>query len=174
MSIEQDKLVIDNYDLVDHLIKKYYSQYENDEDVFSCANIGLIQASRNYRSSYKSTFRQFARHYILREIDAYINQETSYHNYISSLDDYDLALINYDQKVFEKIIYDILIDMIPTLKMEERCIMELLYCGKLSSNNDINKFLKITRDGMCVPFIYDRAIKKLRYRIRNCKLNGIL
>ena len=59
MTDAQQKLVEDNLRLVHHVIWKYYPSFNYDEDIRSCATIGLCQAAMTWDSS-KSMFATYA------------------------------------------------------------------------------------------------------------------
>lgn len=59
MSDVQQKLAEDNLNLVHHVIWKYYPSFRYDEDLTSCANIGLCKAAMTWDST-KSKFTTYA------------------------------------------------------------------------------------------------------------------
>lgn len=67
MNDAQQKLVEDNLNLVHHVIWRYYSSFRFDEDIVSCATMGLCKAALTWDES-KSKFTTYACSCIRNEI----------------------------------------------------------------------------------------------------------
>ena len=76
MSVEE-KLILDNQNLIYSIIHKYYSNYPNKNDLFQEGCLGLIKASKKYDSSFDTKFSSFAYKYILGEISNHIHEDKS-------------------------------------------------------------------------------------------------
>lgn len=67
----RNKLIEHNLRLVAHIIKKYYSQSKNQEDLMSIGTIGLIKAVDTYKLSSGTKFATYASKCIQNEILMY-------------------------------------------------------------------------------------------------------
>ena len=66
-------IIIENEGLIYKIINKYQNYFEI-EDLYQVAVIGLIKASKNYKSEYGAKFTSYAYPYILGEVIKYINE----------------------------------------------------------------------------------------------------
>lgn len=58
-SSARDKLIEHNLRLVSHVIKKYYSSYENPDELLSIGCIGLIKAVDSFKSDFGTRFATY-------------------------------------------------------------------------------------------------------------------
>jgi len=169
---EQDKLVMDNYDLVDHLISKYYPNYNDNDDVFSCAYLGLVQASRNYKTSYKQPFRAYARRYIFTEVNKYLKNENTYADHMVNIDDYDFLYdIDYDDMLYHTPLVDTMKDVLDSLTNLECTVITLRFYKDMTLKN-IGKHLNKYPES--ISQIEARALRHLRYPSRAKRLRDFL
>ena len=74
-----EQLVKQNTKLIYSLMNRFrYSKYEK-EDLFSCAKIGLIKASKNFNASFNCLFSTYAVPLVLGEIKKYFRENSSLH-----------------------------------------------------------------------------------------------
>ena len=66
-------LILENEGLIYKIINKYRSYFEI-EDLYQVAVIGLIKASKTYKSDYGAKFTSYAYPFILGEVIKYINE----------------------------------------------------------------------------------------------------
>ena len=71
----RDKLIEHNLRLVAHIIKKYYSNYKEQEDLISIGTIGLIKAVNSYDFEKKTKFATYAAKCIENEILMYFRSK---------------------------------------------------------------------------------------------------
>lgn len=64
----RDKLIEHNLRLVSHIIKKYYSSYENPDELLSIGSLGLIKAVDSFKPSFGTRFATYASKCIQNEI----------------------------------------------------------------------------------------------------------
>ncbi len=74
----RNKLVEHNLRLVAHIIKKYYSQSQNQEDIMSIGTIGLIKAVDTYKNGTGTRFATYASRCIQNEILMYFRSKKKY------------------------------------------------------------------------------------------------
>jgi RNA polymerase sporulation-specific sigma factor len=55
----KQRLIEHNLRLVSHLIRKYYSTYENPDEVLSIGSYGLIKAVDSFKSNYGTRFATY-------------------------------------------------------------------------------------------------------------------
>ena len=67
------ELIIENEGLIYKIINKYRNYFEL-EDLYQVAVMGLIKATKNYRSEYGTKFTSYAYPFILGEVIKYINE----------------------------------------------------------------------------------------------------
>ena len=83
---EQEQLVIDNYRLVGHIIKKFKSDNISQDDLFSVGTIGLIKAAISFDDSKSVKFSTYASKCISNEISIFLKKENRYYSRVVSLD----------------------------------------------------------------------------------------
>ena len=69
------KLIEHNLRLVSHIVKKYYSQSKNQDDLTSIGSIGLIKAVDSYREGCGTNFATYASKCIQNEILMYFRSQ---------------------------------------------------------------------------------------------------
>ncbi len=74
-----EELISQNEKLLYSLINRFKVPYNEKEDVFTCAKIGLIKAAQNYKSEYNTVFSTYAVSLILGEIKKYFRDNSSLH-----------------------------------------------------------------------------------------------
>ena len=79
----RNRLVEHNLRLVAHIIKKYYTQADNQEDLISIGTIGLIKAINTYRSDKNIKLATYASRCIENEILMFLRKSNQYKNEIS-------------------------------------------------------------------------------------------
>ena len=52
----RDKIIEHNLRLVSHIIKKYYSSYENTDELLSIGSLGLIKAVDTFKNNFGTKF----------------------------------------------------------------------------------------------------------------------
>lgn len=67
-SSARDKLIEHNLRLVSHIIKKYYSSYENPDELLSIGSLGLIKAVDSFKPSFGTRFATYGSKCIQNEI----------------------------------------------------------------------------------------------------------
>ncbi len=73
--MDNEKLILENQNLIHYIIHKYYSNYQNKNDLFQAGIIGLINASKNYNPSFNTKFTSYAFNYIYGEISKTIRED---------------------------------------------------------------------------------------------------
>ena len=64
----RDKIIEHNLRLVSHIIKKYYSSYENPDELLSIGSLGLIKAVDSFKSGFGTRFATYGARCIQNEI----------------------------------------------------------------------------------------------------------
>ena len=64
----RDVIIEHNLRLVSHIIKKYYSSYENPDELLSIGSFGLIKAVDSFKSGYGTRFATYAARCVQNEI----------------------------------------------------------------------------------------------------------
>lgn len=73
------ELINQNSKLIYSLMNRFYYKQSEKEDLFSCAKIGLIKASQNFKPSFNCVFTTYAVPLILGEIKKYFRNNYSLH-----------------------------------------------------------------------------------------------
>jgi RNA polymerase sporulation-specific sigma factor len=55
----RDKLIEHNLRLVSHIIRKYYSSFENPDELLSIGSVGLIKAVDSFKSEFGTRFATY-------------------------------------------------------------------------------------------------------------------
>ena len=55
----RDKLIEHNLRLVSHIIRKYYSSFENTDELLSIGSVGLIKAVDSFKADYGTRFATY-------------------------------------------------------------------------------------------------------------------
>lgn len=64
----RDKIIEHNLRLVSHIIKKYYSSYENPDELLSIGSLGLIKAVDSFKNDFGTKFATYGARCIQNEI----------------------------------------------------------------------------------------------------------
>ncbi len=79
----RNRLIEHNLRLVAHIVKKYYSQSKNQEDLMSIGTIGLIKAVDTYKNGNGTKFATYASKCIQNEILMYFRSRKKYSSEVS-------------------------------------------------------------------------------------------
>lgn len=63
-----DTLIVENMNLVYHIVQRDYPRYASDDDIIQCGMLGLVKAAKNYDPTRGVTFAAYARKYVHGEI----------------------------------------------------------------------------------------------------------
>ncbi len=176
----KDLLIRHNLRLVAHVIKKYYKNSHDHEDLISIGTIGLIKAVNSFEYDKGARFSTYAARCIENEVLMYYRQNKKEHNTVyiydeldndggknslticdSLADKFDMSA-DFENKEYIKKLYEI----IKTLDPRSRQIIILRYglCGtKPLTQQKVSKLLKISRS--YVSRIEKRVIDKLKNNI---------
>ena len=86
----RNKLIEHNLRLVSHIVKKYYSQSKNQDDLTSIGSIGLIKAVDSYREGCGTKFATYASKCIQNEILMYFRSRKKLSGEVSLSDTIDV------------------------------------------------------------------------------------
>ena len=64
----RDKIIEHNLRLVSHIIRKYYSSYENPDELLSIGSLGLIKAVDSFKAEYGTRFATYGAKCVQNEI----------------------------------------------------------------------------------------------------------
>ena len=64
----RNKIIEHNLRLVSHIIKKYYSSYENPDELLSIGSLGLIKAVDSFKNDFGTKFATYGARCIQNEI----------------------------------------------------------------------------------------------------------
>ena len=64
----RDKIIEHNLRLVSHIIKKYYSSYENPDELLSVGSVGLIKAVDSFKTGFGTRFATYCAKCVQNEI----------------------------------------------------------------------------------------------------------
>ena len=67
-TLARDKLIEHNLRLVSHIIRKYYSSYENPDELLSVGSLGLIKAVDSFKPSFGTRFATYGAKCVQNEI----------------------------------------------------------------------------------------------------------
>ena len=79
----REKLILHNLRLVSHLVRKYYSASDNQEDLVSIGTIGLVKAVETFNASSGAKFATYAAKCIQNEILMYFRARKKLSNEVS-------------------------------------------------------------------------------------------
>ncbi len=172
------KIIEHNLRLVSHLIKKYYSTYENPDELLSIGSYGLIKAVDSFKSGFGTRFATYGAKCIQNEILMFfrsqkrISQEVSINDTIDIDKDGNpltyLDIIGVDDSIAENVEMQIYIERIrllvdSALEEREKQIIILRYGlkgYKPLTQREVAKHLKISRS--YVSRIEKKALSKLK------------
>ena len=173
------ELIIErNLRLVSHIIRKYYSAYQNADELLSIGSFGLIKAVDSFKSEYGTRFATYGAKCVQNEILMYFRGQKKQQNEVSINDTIDvdkdgnpltyLDVISVDEDIADKI--DLKIHTTKLLRLvkerldsRERQIITLRYGlegYKPLTQREVASYLKISRS--YVSRIEKRALEKLR------------
>ena len=173
------ELIIErNLRLVSHIIRKYYSAYQNADELLSIGSFGLIKAVDSFKSEYGTRFATYGAKCVQNEILMYFRSQKKQQNEVSINDTIDvdkdgnpltyLDVISVDEDIADKI--DLKIHTTKLLRLvkeildkREKEIITLRYGlegYKPLTQREVAAYLKISRS--YVSRIEKRALEKLR------------
>ncbi len=174
----RDKIIEHNLRLVSHIIKKYYTSYQNPEELLSVGSLGLIKAVDSFKSEHGTRFATYGARCVQNEILMYFRsmKKNSSEIYINDVIDIDkdgnpltyLDIIGTDEDIAEeidlKVHTDRVLKLVDTvLDGREREIIILRYglCGYAPrTQREVAKYLGISRS--YVSRIEKKALEKMR------------
>ena len=173
------ELIIErNLRLVSHIIRKYYSTYQNTDELLSVGSFGLIKAVDSFKSEYGTRFATYGAKCVQNEILMYFRSQKKMQNEVSINDTIDvdkdgnpltyLDVISVDENIADNVDLKIhttrLIELVKTkLDKREKEIVTLRYGlegYKPLTQREVASYLKISRS--YVSRIEKRALEKLR------------
>ncbi len=174
----RDKIIEHNLRLVSHIIKKYYTSYQNPEELLSVGSLGLIKAVDSFKAEHGTRFATYGARCVQNEILMYFRslKKNSSEIYINDVIDIDkdgnpltyLDIIGTDEDIADEIDLKVhtervleLVDSV--LDKREREIIVLRYglCGyQPKTQREVAKHLKISRS--YVSRIEKKALEKMR------------
>ena len=182
----RDKLIEHNLRLVAHVVKKYYTERVDQDDLISIGTIGLIKGVSTFKPNKGIRLATYAARCVENEILMHFRslkktaQDVSINDPIETdKDGNDLSLIDViadDGNIFEKIDLRIKTEnlkkfMDEVLTPREKIIISLrfgLISGKENTQREVAEKLKISRS--YVSRIEKKALKKLYDKFEGTKL----
>ena len=173
------ELIIErNLRLVSHIIRKYYSAYQNADELLSIGSFGLIKAVDSFKSEYGTRFATYGAKCVQNEILMYFRSQKKQQNEVSINDTIDvdkdgnpltyLDVISVDEDIADNI--DLKMHTTKLLRLvkeildkREKEIITLRYGlegYKPLTQREVAAYLKISRS--YVSRIEKRALEKLR------------
>lgn len=173
------ELIIErNLRLVSHIIRKYYSTYQQPDELLSIGSFGLIKAVDSFKSEYGTRFATYGAKCVQNEILMYFRSQKKQQNEVSINDTIDvdkdgnpltyLDVISTDENIADNI--DLKIHTTKLLKLvkevldkREKEIITLRYGlegYKPLTQREVAAYLKISRS--YVSRIEKHALEKLR------------
>ena len=173
------ELIIErNLRLVSHIIRKYYSTYQQADELLSVGSFGLIKAVDSFKSEYGTRFATYGAKCVQNEILMYFRSQKKQQNEVSINDTIDvdkdgnpltyLDVISTDENIADNI--DLKIHTTKLLRLvkevldeREKEIITLRYGlegYKPLTQREVAAYLKISRS--YVSRIEKRALEKLR------------
>lgn len=173
------ELIIErNLRLVSHIIRKYYSTYQQPDELLSVGSFGLIKAVDSFKSEYGTRFATYGAKCVQNEILMYFRSQKKQQNEVSINDTIDvdkdgnpltyLDVISTDENIADNIDLKIhttkLLGLVKErLDKREKEIITLRYGlegYKPLTQREVAAYLKISRS--YVSRIEKRALEKLR------------
>jgi RNA polymerase sporulation-specific sigma factor len=180
------ELIIErNLRLVSHIIRKYYSTYQNADELLSVGSFGLIKAVDSFKSEYGTRFATYGAKCVQNEILMYFRSQKKLQNEVSINDTIDidkdgnpltyLDVISEDENIADKIDLKIhttkLLSLVKeVLDMREREIITLRYGLEgytPLTQREVASHLKISRS--YVSRIEKHALEKLHDAFGNTR-----
>lgn len=178
----REKLIVHNLRLVSHIVRKYYSSSNMQEDLVSVGSLGLIKAVDSFDTEKGARFATYAAKCIQNEILMFFRQQRKLQSEVSINDAIDvdrdgnpltyIDVISCDESISaeieRKISSDRALRYVSTLLTErERQIITLRYGlngGTMMTQRQIAELLKISRS--YVSRIEKSALEKLSEAFR--------
>ncbi len=86
----RDKLIEHNLRLVSHIIRKYYSSYENPDELLSVGSLGLIKAVDSFKPGFGTRFATYCAKCVQNEILMFFRSKKKRGNEVSLGDQIDI------------------------------------------------------------------------------------
>ncbi len=86
----RDKIIEHNLRLVSHIVRKYYSSGESQDELISIGSIGLIKATDSFKCEFGTRFATYAARCIQNEILMFFRSQKKHENDISINDTIDI------------------------------------------------------------------------------------
>lgn len=144
----RNKLIEHNLRLVAHIVKKYESKDNNQDDLISIGTIGLIKGIDSFKSDKKIKITTYVAKCIENELLMYFRSNKKHNNNVSLNDS-----IGYDKEGNE-------INLIDVIPIEENNLLEDL--NTKDNIESLNKYLKILNNR-------EKEIIAKRYGLNNLK-----
>jgi len=144
----RNKLIEHNLRLVAHIVKKYESKENNQDDLISIGTIGLIKGIDSFKSDKKIKITTYVAKCIENELLMYFRSNKKHNNNVSLNDS-----IGYDKEGNE-------INLIDVIPIEDNNILEDL--NTKDNIESLNKFL-------CILNEREKEIIQKRYGLNNLK-----
>ena len=179
----RNKIIEHNLRLVSHIIKKYYSSYENPDELLSIGSLGLIKAVDSFKNDFGTKFATYGARCIQNEILMFFRSQKKTINDVSINDTIDvdkdgnpltyLDIISVEESVETKLDLNEYIKKVQAfvdqvLSKRENQIIVLRYGLKgfmPKTQREVAKHLNISRS--YVSRIEKRALEKLRIEFGN-------
>ncbi len=174
----RDKIIEHNLRLVSHIIRKYYSSYENPDELLSIGSLGLIKAVDSFNADFGTRFATYGAKCVQNEILMFFRSKKKLGNEISINDTIDvdkdgnpltyLDIISVEESIESKLDLKVHIEKIrglvdKVLDEREKEIIVLRYGLKgyqPRTQREVAKHLKISRS--YVSRIEKKALEKLK------------
>ena len=179
----RNKIIEHNLRLVSHIIKKYYSSYENPDELLSIGSLGLIKAVDSFKNDFGTKFATYGARCIQNEILMFFRSQKKTINDVSINDTIDvdkdgnpltyLDIISVEESVETKLDLNEYIKKVQAfvdqvLSKRENQIIVLRYGLKgfmPKTQREVAKHLNMSRS--YVSRIEKRALEKLRIEFGN-------
>ena len=179
----RNKIIEHNLRLVSHIIKKYYSSYENPDELLSIGSLGLIKAVDSFKNDFGTKFATYGARCIQNEILMFFRSQKKTINDVSINDTIDvdkdgnpltyLDIISVEESIETKLDLNEYIKKVQAfvdqaLSKRENQIIVLRYGLKgfmPKTQREVAKHLNISRS--YVSRIEKRALEKLRIEFGN-------
>lgn len=86
----RDKIIEHNLRLVSHIIRKYYSSYENPDELLSIGCVGLIKAVDSFKSDFGTRFATYGARCVQNEILMFFRARKKHQSDVSINDTIDI------------------------------------------------------------------------------------
>ena len=168
----RNKLITGNLRFVMFIINRYYSNYNDKEELFSEGVIGLIKAVDKFDVNRNIQFSSYSSRVIMNDINRYFNKiknstdETSLSELVSNDLDNDLTLMDvivddndFVDNILRKEYYKNMNEVIEKLTEDEKKLL-YLYFYKRKTQTEVSQILGITQSYASKKII--KVLKKAR------------